>query len=271
VREHAWFYPWWGYKKLAVVLRKAGWQVSARFVYRVLKKADLLQRPKPRAPELYQAARLFKLLPQGPNELWQADVTYLHIPGHGWWYAVTVIDYYSRYLLALHLSPSNDAGAVIRAIDQAWAEAERLHGPLTQAPTLVTDNGSNFMARRFQKHIQGCLDQVRTRYRTPQQLGLLERFHQTLKQEEIYWHLYASPAEARDKLAAFRRRYNEVRPHWALRPADGGDPLTPAQVYCEAAAVQLPAWQGWARAARKKLDELLEAETGTTLDERRAA
>ena len=52
---------------------------------------------------------MFELLPSAPNELWQADVTYLHIPGHGWWYAVTVIDYYSRYLLACHFTPRSRA------------------------------------------------------------------------------------------------------------------------------------------------------------------
>jgi transposase InsO family protein len=231
--------------------------VSNRFVYRVLKEAGLLQRKRPRKPELYQAARLFELLPQGPNQLWQSDVTYLHIPGHGWWYAVTVIDYFSRYLLALHLSPSNDAAAVITAIDQARAEAEQLHGPLNSRPTLVTDNGSNFLAKRFQKHLQGKLEQVRTRYRTPQQLGLLERFHQTLKAEEVYWDLYRSPGQARDRLEAFRSRYNRIRPHWALVPEAGGDPETPDDVYRHQTAIQLPAWQPWAREAKKKLDEMM--------------
>ncbi len=257
VREVALAYPWWGYKRLAVICRRRSLRVSNRFVYRVLKEAGLLQKKRRRKAELYQAARLFELLPQGPNELWQSDVTYIHIPGYGWWYAVTVIDYFSRYLLALHLSPSNDAGALITAIDQARAEAERLHGPLAHTPTLVTDNGSNFLARRFQRHIKGVLRQVRTRYRTPQQLGLLERFHQTLKREEVYWDIYRSPADVRDRLAAFHRRYNEIRPHWALVPVTGGDPVTPAEVYAANIKVQLPAWQGWAKAAKEKLDEML--------------
>lgn len=258
VREVALAYPWWGYKRIAVICRRQGLAVSNRFVYRVLKEADLLQRRRPRSPELYQAARLFELLPQGPNGLWQADVTYIHIPGCGWWYAATVIDYFSRYLLALHLSPSNDAAALTVAVDQAFAEAERVHGPLERTPILVTDNGSNFLARRFREHIEGRLCQVRTQYRTPQQLGLLERFHQTLKQEEVYWEIYRSPAEARDRLAAFRERYNEIRPHWALRPSQRADPVTPADVYCRGVEVQIPAWQQWAKEAKAKLDAMLE-------------
>ncbi|HEV3455583.1 MAG TPA: transposase family protein [Thermoanaerobaculia bacterium] len=61
-----------------------------------------------------------------------------------------MIDYYSRYLLALHLSAGFDAAALIVGIEQAKAEAERLHGPLLRRPTLVTDNGTSFLSRRFQ-------------------------------------------------------------------------------------------------------------------------
>ncbi len=211
-----------------------------------------------RKAELYQAARLFELLPQGPNELWQSDVTYIHIPGYGWWYAVTVIDYYSRYLLACHFTASYSARDVTVALDAARREAERLHGPLTQTPFLVTDNGSSFIARAFRQHIDGQYAHVRIQYRTPTQLGLLERFHQTLKTEEVYWKLYASPAEARESLEVFRHRYNRVRPHWALVPLEGGDPVTPEDVYVHAQAVQLPKWQGWAKAAKKKLQKMVE-------------
>jgi transposase InsO family protein len=66
----------------------------------------LLHKRRYPAAELYQAAKLYELRPKGPNELWQMDVTYVHIPGYGWRYAMTVIDYYSRYLLACHLTNS---------------------------------------------------------------------------------------------------------------------------------------------------------------------
>ena len=151
-----------------------------------------------------------------------------------------------------------DAAALTVAVDQAMAEAKRLHGPLPAVPTLVTDNGSNFLAKRFREHIDGKLTQVRTRYRTPQQLVLLERFHRTLKQEEIYWELYRSPSEARERLTILRDRYNQVRPHWALVPTEGGDPVTPDEVYAGGIEVQLPAWQGWATAAKEKLEALMQ-------------
>jgi len=91
-------------------------------------------------------------------------------------------------------------------------------------------------------------------------LGLLERFHKTLKLEEVYWRLYDSPSHARECLAEFQRRYNERRPHWALVPEVGGDPLVPLEVYTGGMAIRIPKWQGWAKGAKEKLDRMLAAE-----------
>ena len=186
------------------------------------------------------------------------DVTYIHIPGYGWWYAVTVIDYYSRYLLACHLTWSYSASQVIEALIEARKEAERLHGPMKKLPILVTDNGPSFLSRRFANHLKGLFTHVRIQYRTPTQLGLLERFHRTLKEEEVYWRLYDDPAHARQCLAEFRERYNHRRPHWALIPEEGGDPVTPADVYVHGQGVGIPKWQGWARGAKKRIEKLME-------------
>lgn len=131
------------------------------------------------------------------------------------------------------------------AIDLGVNGAERLHGPLEKIPFLVTDNGSCFLARDFPKTIKD----------PPQQLGLLERFQQSLKRNEVYWELYNGPQYAREKLDAFRGRYNGVRPHWALEPPGGDDVLTPQDVYVHGAEITLLRWQGWAKAAKTKLHE----------------
>ena len=252
--------PWYGYKRIAVMCRREGTSVTNRQAYRVMREYGLLQRRRPREPELYQAAKLFELLPQKPNDLWQRDVTYIHIPGYGWWYPVTVIDYYSRYLLACHLTPSYSAVEVGYALMLAREEAERLHGPLRKLPFLVTDNGPSFLARRFRKFVKEQFRHVRIRYRTPTQLGLLERFHQTLKTEEVYWQVYQHPQQARESLAGFRERYNTRRPHWALIPDSGSDPLVPEEVSVEGGSIQTPKWQSWAKAAEAKLQALLTEE-----------
>ena len=251
-------YPWWGYKRIAVLARREGWQISDRKVYKILKNLNLLNKKIRSKAEVYQAAKLFELLPDKSNELYQTDVTYIEIPGHGWWYAVTVIDYYSRYLLACHLTPSYSARDCADAMENALNEAERLTGEKPKNVKVVTDNGSSFLAKRFRDVLNDYgFDHFRIRYRTPSQLGLLERFHGTLKREEVYWHLYESPDHARQSLETFRQRYNRIRPHWSLVPKDGGDPLTPIEVYTSAAECKIPKWQGWARAAKKKIDEQL--------------
>ena len=251
--------PWYGYKRIAVMCRRAKTKVSNRQVYWVMRDNGLLQqRSQCRDAELHQTAKLYELLPTAPNDLWQMDVTYIHVPGHGWWYAVTVIDYYSRYLLAMRFTWSYSAPEVIEALKDARAEAERIHGPLEQQPFLLTDNGTSFIAKRFAKFVRDEYSHVRIQYRTPTQLGLLERFHETLKREEVYWRIYDSPQHDRECLAEFRERYNHRRPHWALVPVEGGDPVTPAEVYADGVVTKLPRWQGWAREVKAKLEAMLD-------------
>jgi transposase InsO family protein len=253
-------YPQWGYRKIAIVCRRTDSRIRDREVYKVFKAFNLLQKPKPRAAELHQASKLYELLPQKPNDLWQMDVTYIHIPGHGWWYAVTVIDYYSRYLLSDYLCDSYSSVSAIAALAKARERAEDIYGPLQKLPFLVTDNGSCFISRKFRRFISGRYTQVRIQYRTPTQLGLLERFHKTLKTEEVYWNLYDNPQEAREGLRAFRHKYNEVRPHWALKPEGDGDALTPEAVYTNGLLIEIPKWQGWAKGAKEKLEKLMREE-----------
>lgn len=255
----AYEWPWWGYKRVAVTLRSLGICVGNAVVYKVYRQNKLLRKQKPRAAEIHQALKLFEMLPQKPNQLWQADVTYIHLPGHGWWYAVTVIDYYSRYLLACYLTDSFSAKEITVGLTVAFAEAQRIHGDsLPTIPTLVTDNGSSFISRAFTNHLTNIgMQHIRIRYRTPQQLGLLERFHAVLKQEEVYWNLYNTPIDCREKLEIFKRRYNTLRPHWALRPTTGGDVVTPEAVYSGQVFTAIPRWQGWAIEAKKRIDEML--------------
>jgi hypothetical protein len=58
------------------------------------------------------------------------------------------------------------------------------------------------------------------------------------------------------RLAEFHRRYNDIRPHWVLIPEAGGDVVTPTDVYTGKARTKLPRWQGWAREAKKRLEEM---------------
>ena len=253
-------FPWYGYKKIALICERLDEPIAVRKVYRIMKEAGLLHRLKKRVEERarQEVARLYQLLPKRPNDLWQTDVTYVPVAGYGWWYAITVIDYYSRYLLALHFTHSYSALESSRALGSAVEEARSLHGPLEKPVFLVTDNGPSFIAQRFRNALAGvqiaatglsAFSQVRIGYRMPAQLGLLERFHGTLKAEEVYWNLYDDPRDARQKLEIFRERYNRARPHWALQPADPASTparvLTPHEVYVDGYEVRPPKWSRW--------------------------
>ncbi len=265
-------FPWYGYKKIALICRRLDEPIALRKVYRVMKECGLLHRLRKRIDERarLEVQRLSELLPRRPNELWQTDVTYIPIAGYGWWYAITVIDYYSRYLLALKLTHSYAAVQAVEALRAAVAEATRRHGPLTRPVFLVTDNGTSFIARRFRAALDdvriagtgiSVFSQVRIGYRMPTQLGLLERFHETLKREEVYWNLYADPRDARQKLEIFHERYNQARPHWALVAAEPQAApariLTPHEVYVRGLKVNPPSWSRWVGWLEK--DQALEA------------
>jgi len=66
------------------------------------------------------------------------DVTYVHIAGYHWWYAVTVVDYYLRYLLSIHLAQSFCVFELIEALKTAREEAQRVCGELMKQPFLLT-------------------------------------------------------------------------------------------------------------------------------------
>jgi transposase InsO family protein len=69
--------------------------------------------------------------------------------------------------------------------------------------------------------------------------------------------MYDDLQHARVCLAEFRERYNRLRPHWALRPEQGSDPLVPEEVYAEGRVVQIPRWQGWAKKAKAKFQKMM--------------
>jgi transposase InsO family protein len=137
----------------------------------------------------------------------------------------------------------DSSSATIRLADRAVAEATptRVAGLRVHLP----GNGSCFLAHRFRDHLaQTSYCHVRIRYRTTQQLGLLERFHQVLKEEDVYWRMYDNPGYCRTCSAEFHRRYNDIRPHRTLIPEAGGDVVTPTDVYTGKIKIRLPRWLG---------------------------
>jgi len=152
----------------------------------------------------------------GPNQGWQIDLTPIPTLREGWGYLFTVIDTFDRTILASDLfgrCRTEEALAVLNeALNRAFPE-----GAKGRSLRLVHDNGSQFTSRRFREFVKGLeIEDIRTAYRHPKSLGILEAWHKTLKVEEVYPKEYETLAEARASIRAWVERYNYTHLHSAL-------------------------------------------------------
>jgi putative transposase len=199
-----------------------GYFVSEASVYRLLKAHDLITSP---AFIVMKAADEFKDKTTAPNELWQTDFTYLKVTGWGWFYLSTVLDDFSRYIVAWKLCTTMTAGDVTETLDLALQAAGLDQANIVHRPRLLSDNGSSYisgdlakwLASRDMQHIRGAPYHPMTQ-------GKIERWHQTLKNRILLEHYYL-PGDLRTQIAAFIEHYNHRRYHESL-----GN-LTPADVY----------------------------------------
>src|SRR5439155_19162318 len=81
-----------------------------------------------------------------PNQLWQTDFTYLKVIGWGWFYLSTVLDDFSRYIVAWKLCATMRAEDVTATLERALLASGLHQAGLTQRPRLLSDNGSSYIA-----------------------------------------------------------------------------------------------------------------------------
>lgn len=196
--------------------------VSEASAYRLLKAHDLITSP---AYVVIKAANEFKDKTTAINQLWQTDFTYLKITGWGWYYLSTVLDDFSRYIVAWKLGPTMCASDVTATLDQALAASGLDHVNIKQRPRLLSDNGSSYVAEDLATWLKGKdMQHVRGAPYHPQTQGKIERWHQTLK-NRILLENYYLPRDLERQVGAFVEHYNQHRYHESI------DNLTPADVY----------------------------------------
>lgn len=197
--------------------------VSESSVYRLLKAHDLITSP---AYIVIKAADEFKDKTSAPNELWQTDFTYFKIVGWGWYYLSTILDDFSRYIVAWKLCATMRADDVTATLDLALASAGLDHAAVVHRPRLLSDNGASYVSGDLAKWLeQKGMSHVRGAPYHPQTQGKIERWHQTLKNRILLENSYL-PGDLEQRIAAFVTHYNHDRYHESL------DNLTPADVYC---------------------------------------
>lgn len=205
--------PFYGYRRIARALSYL--EVPRKQIRRIMKKAGLraiypgLQFSKPS-----KSSKKYPYLLKGiniwlPNPVWASDITYIKLSG-GYVYLVTIIDLYSRKILAWQVSNTMDAQFCVAVLEEAIAH----YG----IPGIFnTDQGSQFTSDAFVSMLEAhgirismdgvnrALDNI-----------FVERFWRSLKYEDIYLKDYRTMPELKTGLARYLRFYNSERFHQSL-------------------------------------------------------
>jgi putative transposase len=215
--------PFYGVRRMAVVLRRDGHAVNDKRVRRLMRVMGLETiYPRPRTSLKNQAHPVYPYLLKGmkidrPDQVWATDITYIPLQ-RGWVYVVAVMDWFSRYVLAWEMSITLDSSFCLETLKRALG--------LGTPQIFNSDQGSQFTSEAFTGVLKGAgvrisMDGVRRAYDNI----FVERLWRSLKHEEVYLRDYGAPLEARRGIGEWFEFYNGVRPHQAL------DYRTPAEVY----------------------------------------
>jgi len=199
-----------------------GLYVSESTVFRILKRDGLI---KPAEIVGFKAGKEYHRKTKKPNELWATDCAHLKVVDWGWYYLVTVMDDYSRFILAWELKSDMASGSLIDVVQQAVDLTDMTDVPVDDRTVLLSDNGPGYVSRQFGEY----LSLVGVRHITaapyhPQTNGKIERYHRTIK-GEINLVPHEMPGELEKAIKAFIEYYNYRRYH------EGLGNVTPYDVY----------------------------------------
>ena len=195
VLKIALLYPEWSSREVALhISDTCGFTVSESTVFRILKKEGLI---KPLVVKTFSASNEYKNKTHRPNELWQADATYLLVKNWGWYYMISVLDDFSRRILAWKLQSTMDADAFSEVVELACETTGVDNVPLAEKPNLLTDNGSALISKVFGEYLEAKkIGHILASPYHPQTNGKIERYHRSAK-DKINLMVWESPDEVR--------------------------------------------------------------------------
>lgn len=203
----------------AWITDNANFAVSESTVYRILRRQGLVKRPEMQLV----AGKEYHTKTTRPHQLWATDASYFRVVGWGYYYLVTVMDDYSRFILAWKLQLDMAADSLIEVVQQAIDATGMTEVPVEDRTKLLSDNGSGYISRAFRDylHLVGISHILATPFH-PQTNGKLERYQQSVKRE-VSQIPYELPSQLERAIADFVDYYNFRRYHKALgnvTPAD---------------------------------------------------
>lgn len=240
VHAYALKYPAWGHRKIWALTVADGRRVSMRTVHRILDERGLIHSRRYQAErrELAQARKAtFGDPPGRRNRVWQTDFSELETRAGGTWQMGGVVDYVTKFCLTCPVSATKTWRDAVGALDTARERAAEVLGvPLIQdlvdrdtgelePVVVVTDNGPCYKAAAFARYIRSRpeFEHVRTRHKSPESNGVIERFYESIKYEHLYLHEIDDGPALAEQVAGYERVYNDERPHEAIgwaRPRD---------------------------------------------------
>ena len=197
----------------------AGFAVSESTVYRLLRREGLVKRLEVQL----MAGKEYHTKTTRPHQMWATDASYFRVVGWGYYYLVTVMDDYSRFILAWKLQKDMSANSLIEVIQEAVDATGMTDVPIEDRTRLLSDNGAGYVSRTFRDylHLVGIHHILAAPFH-PQTNGKLERYHRSIKRE-VNQVPYELPGQLERAIADFVDYYNYRRYHKALgnvTPAD---------------------------------------------------
>jgi transposase-like protein len=199
-----------------------GYFISESSVYRILKSYDLVTSP---AFNIIKAGDKFEHPTKRVNEMWQTDFTQFKVMSWGWYYLCTVLDDFSRYIIAWRLAPTMATTDVEQTLLLALDFTGVEQVDVKYRPRLLSDNGPAFISEALAQFLKPYeIDQVHGRPHHPQTQGKIERYHRSMK-SIVKLDTYFFPSMLEQAIADFVAYYNYERYHESL------DNVTPADVF----------------------------------------
>jgi putative transposase len=196
-----------------------GFAVSESTVYRLLRREGLVKRQETAAV----AAKEYHTKTTRPHQMWATDASYFRVVGWGYYYLVTVMDDYSRFILGWKLQKDMSANSLIEVIQLAVDATAMTNVPVEDRTRLLSDNGAGYVSRAFRDYLRLVgIGHILAAPFHPQTNGKVERYQQSLKRE-VNQLPYELPSQLELAIANFVDYYNFRRYHKALgnvTPAD---------------------------------------------------
>lgn len=216
--------PSYGVRQMARHLRRKGYWVNRKRVWRLMRKMGLMAiYQKPDTSKPHPEHKIYPYLLNGmditePGQVWCSDVTYIPMR-KGFLYLVAIMDWASRKVLSWRLSNTLDADFCVAALKEALAKYDK--------PAIFnTDQGSQFTSISFTQTLKDAEVKISMdgRGRWMDNV-MIERLWRTLKYDCVYLNAFETGSEARKGIGKWISKYNEKRPHSSL------DDRTPHEAY----------------------------------------